>query len=1025
MVGYFQKRSQKINMMLAICNIFRSLFKSVFLIIVLGLGLAACESTQSVPIEEAEKTTAEFQSLSFSPPPRTISDIRELLGEPVIPPDCNSAYAEHEEALNHTRELASGIKHEVGTSASFSAMDIVYQAEQSFMVGNFKDALNLHEQVRSAKSVSMALARNSSSYSRFYAGIGDAQGAKEQLYNTKRYVSTASGGSIDYSKTKKGKVLIAQAQASSAIASQNVQLAELYIRELLELSRVRPGVHINKAWFSSELVSNMLKQRRLKEAELEARAALRQAVTLSEDRGTFYKARVGLLATKFATVMREQGRLEDAEYAARISINIYERNCALPQSLPLAQARHVLMEVLAAQKEWPAVLEQVEIARTALARHPELFERIFSQSSEFGLALVNTGRVDEGLEVLENLEQQMVSRDGADSYAAAEARAALAQAFWKKGDAESAYSMFSSALSGMLKVIDGIASTSRQTTQLNRTQQFVDAYLKFLLEQHQNNTPSIEVTGELFRLSQIVRKGNVNTALNASAARAAVRDTHLAELVRHEQNAGQEIAAILETLNYLVMAPPDQVEIELLNSLRARFNELSEARISLIDEIEQHFPEYSDLVRPKPVLASEVQSSLHDDEALVVYHVMDDQTLVWALQRDNMLFARIPLGAEAVRKSVETLRLALDPQAESLDEIPAFDVGFGYQLYQSLLKPVETGWAGAKHLIIVPHKSLGFLPFGVLPREKLKIEENQIPLFSSYRQVRWLARTHTITVVPSVGSITTLRRTIDHSPNRDLFAGFADPWFNIEQMTQANSESSSLQISSRGVFATRTVPNTRQSNSASIGDLPRLPDTAEEIWDIARSLGEDPSGTTFVGDAASEKRIKTMDLSSTRVIAFATHGLVPGDLNGLSEPALAFSAPEVTGDDDDGLLTMSEVLGLKLDADWILLSACNTAAADGKGAEAVSGLGKAFFYAGARSLLVTNWPVETTSAKALTTGIFQAQSANPSLSRAEALQQTMLQVLDKKVFTNDRGQIVFSYAHPIFWAPFSLVGDGG
>src|SRR3546814_8473641 len=94
---------------------------------------------------------------------------------------------------------------------------------------------------------------------------------------------------------------------------------------------------------------------------------------------------------------------------------------------------------------------------------------------------------------------------------------------------------------------------------------------------------------------------------------------------------------------------------------------------------------------------------------------------------------------------------------------------------------------------------------------------------------------------------------------------------------------------------------------------------------------------------------------------FAPHGLVPGDLNGLAEPALALSAPAVTGASGDGLLTMSEILGLRLNADWIVLSACNTASGDGASAEAVSGLGRAFFYAGTRAVLVTNWPVETTS----------------------------------------------------------------
>ena len=121
---------------------------------------------------------------------------------------------------------------------------------------------------------------------------------------------------------------------------------------------------------------------------------------------------------------------------------------------------------------------------------------------------------------------------------------------------------------------------------------------------------------------------------------------------------------------------------------------------------------------------------------------------------------------------------------------------------------------------------------------------------------------------------------------------------------------------------------------------------------------------------------------------------------------------------------MGEILGLKLNADWVVLSACNTGSGQGAGAEAVSGLGQAFFYAGTRALLVSNWPVETTSAKALTTDLFKRQADDPTLTRAEALRQAMLALIDGPGFV-DEGKAVFSYAHPLFWAPLTLIGDGG
>ena len=144
----------------------------------------------------------------------------------------------------------------------------------------------------------------------------------------------------------------------------------------------------------------------------------------------------------------------------------------------------------------------------------------------------------------------------------------------------------------------------------------------------------------------------------------------------------------------------------------------------------------------------------------------------------------------------------------------------------------------------------------------------------------------------------------------------------------------------------------------------------------------------------------------------------------MSQPAIALTAPEIAGIKGDGLLTMDEILGLKLDADWVLLSACNTAAGDGKGGEAVSGLVRSFFYAGARAVLATHWRIESTSARALVTDLFRRQVADARLSRAQALRQAKLGLIDGPGYVDSRGRTVFSYAHPLFWAPFAIYGEG-
>jgi CHAT domain-containing protein len=138
--------------------------------------------------------------------------------------------------------------------------------------------------------------------------------------------------------------------------------------------------------------------------------------------------------------------------------------------------------------------------------------------------------------------------------------------------------------------------------------------------------------------------------------------------------------------------------------------------------------------------------------------------------------------------------------------------------------------------------------------------------------------------------------------------------------------------------------------------------------------------------------------------------------SGLAEPSLALTLPDFPSDFDDGLLTASEVAQLKLNADWVVLSACNTIAGDKPGAEALSGLARAFFYAGARGLLVSHWPVASNAATRLTTSTFDILAADPAAGRAEALRGAVLAHL------GDTSQP--RHAYPAIWGPFPLVGEG-
>ncbi len=197
--------------------------------------------------------------------------------------------------------------------------------------------------------------------------------------------------------------------------------------------------------------------------------------------------------------------------------------------------------------------------------------------------------------------------------------------------------------------------------------------------------------------------------------------------------------------------------------------------------------------------------------------------------------------------------------------------------------------------------------------------------------------------------------------------------------------------------------------------LPQLPDTADELKGVASDLGVAASDL-HLGRDASEATVKRAPLADYGIVYFATHGLVAGDVKGFAEPSLALSTPKQPSEFDDGLLTSSEVAQLKLNADWVVLSACNTIAGDKPGAEALSGLARSFFYAGARALLVSHWAVDLHAATRLAIATFDRLKSDPKIGRAEALRQAMLGYLNDASSPKN--------AYPAFWGPFAVIGEG-
>jgi CHAT domain-containing protein len=367
-----------------------------------------------------------------------------------------------------------------------------------------------------------------------------------------------------------------------------------------------------------------------------------------------------------------------------------------------------------------------------------------------------------------------------------------------------------------------------------------------------------------------------------------------------------------------------------------------------------------------------------------------------------------------------------------MKDLPEFDVEEAHQIYQSTLGPLRDVWKDSKRLFVVADGPLGTLPFAVLTTKPSPLGNDKIQLFDRYRDTHFLARSHQIANLPSASSLVVLRKNRLASTATKQFIGFGDPVFDLRKADLRIAEAATDSGVRGGTQVTglRAAPTTRALGDATLAMLPRLPDTSLELLSIAKAVGDEGNRHIYLGVDASESTVdqlnKSGELKDYRTISFATRGLIPGDLNGLIEPALALSEPNAAQKQAgrDGLLTPGEIMLLNLDADWAILSACNTAVGDGAGAEAVSGLGQAFLHAGARSVLVSNWPVHSAATSALMSELFGNYTKVEDMARARALQLAILDLIDRQGWKNDEGQTVFSYAHPIFWAPFVIVGDG-
>lgn len=560
-----------------------------------------------------------------------------------------------------------------------------------------------------------------------------------------------------------------------------------------------------------------------------------------------------------------------------------------------------------------------------------------------------------------------------------------------------------------------------------------------------------QLAEQMFAIAQWSESSNAAAALMRMAARSAQEREGLARIVREHQDLGIEWQAKDRALFELQSAPKAQSNAAAQAELRARLAAIDQ-RLSEISRIlAADFPDYAELASPRPVSFAETRGLLREEEALILFvpteymHPTPGETFLWVVTKAGSRWVRAELGTLALSHEVAALRCGLDYTAwrddgaercaglvgSAINQAPAvndplpFDASRAHRLYDALFRATEDLIAG-KHLLIVPSGPLTQLPFHVLVTEAPRAG-------ADHRDVAWLARRHAITVLPAVSSLKALRHVARPSAATKPMIGFGNPLLDgpdDRYAERARLARDSQQCRDAGPQRVASLRGLRGGGVAALAthgglaDLAHLkaqaplPETAEELCAVARDLGADV-GDLRLGARASEREIKALSeagaLAQYRIVHFATHGALAGELKGTTEPGLILTPPATATPEDDGYLSASEIAALKLDAEWVILSACNTAAAGASGAEALSGLARAFFYAQARALLVSHWEVYSDATVKLITAAGGEITRDGSVGRAEALRRAMLALID----TGEPHE-----AHPAYWAPFVVVGEG-
>jgi CHAT domain-containing protein/Tfp pilus assembly protein PilF len=818
--------------------------------------------------------------------------------------------------------------------------------------------------------------------------------------------------------------------------------AERYNKRALQLLEQALGRDHKEVGVAAGNFGVLLKEaRRYREAE----PLLRRGLAIAEKQSAQDRIGIGIITDNLAGLLRLTGRSRDALAFSERAIALF--SAALPADHPTyATALNNFGYIL------------LDLGRFAEAKEPltKSYELQHKQLGEghpnTAIAATNLGKAHAGMgdqtraralfgQALATLE----ARFGASHSRLLDALIPLGELELADGKATAAAAIFERAatIGAALQRRSGSGAPTG-----NRGPESQDSYFGLLEALWQTGGESDPVViARAAEIGQRTTMGEAALALAALGARAGAADPALAALTRERQDLAAEWqsrdAKLTELLSRTNGRDMDAEEL-----LRQRLREI-ETRLAAIDQaLAVKYPRYEDLARPTPLSIEEVRSLLSPNEAAIQFAAGPKATHAWMISKARLRWLRLPVSHRELLARVRSLRCGLDAaewsgegrtRCQQLLDLPAdftpssfaalpFDTRRAHALFKLLLDPLGDAVKG-KDLVIIASGPLTSLPFQVLVTDDPEAKDKKARQDDGMEAAAWLARRHAVTVLPSLASLRSLRQFANASRAPAPFIGIGNPLLAGESGSDRRAWSrqacdapdapaeKSIEVASTAPVAQllRGVP----VNVEMLRRQPPLPETADELCTVAQHVGA-PQQSVLLGANATEARVKALSetgaLAGARIVHFATHGLLAGEtelfLTSRAEPALMLTPPEEASEEDDGLLTASEVAGLKLDADWVILSACNTASGDHVGAEALSGLTRAFFYAGARSLLVSHWAVDSDATVKLIIKSVEAIARNSKTGHAEALRQAMLALI------GGGGR----QAHPSYWAPFIVVG---